>query len=504
MNGDKFDYFAIFDEFPISILILDLKGIIKYCNQSVVTLLNLTFDEIIGFHFSKLPIFPNGNKDVATSLFQKVIKEGVLKPQEFKLKGKNGLIKWIIIVAAKIRVNENFFIQLIARDISKEKIIKRRLQESEQKFRKIAEQALMGIAIIQDDEIKYINKHFADLIRYDIKEINNWEPGFYKNIIHSEDRDVTIKRSKKKQGGDTIVRNYYQIRLLTKEGELVWIDTFSKTINFEGKPANLITIIDITKQKRAEKIIQEENKRLKQLDDMRQNFLDNAAHELKSPLTSVYGATQLLKNLYDNKKIRKEEDVKELIEIIENGSEKLKNLILNLLDLSRLESEGIDLQRKLRDIIELIKKCIKDMRYQIKRKNHKIVLDTPNQLKMKIDPDMFKRVICNLLDNAIKFTKPDGIITIKVKKQDNLINISISDNGIGIKKVDLKNLFKKFISLDKPLNITDIGMAGTGLGLNISKQIVELHKGKIWAESKGLNKGTTFYITLPFYVSESF
>ncbi|MEJ2250772.1 MAG: HAMP domain-containing sensor histidine kinase [Candidatus Lokiarchaeota archaeon] len=131
---------------------------------------------------------------------------------------------------------------------------------------------------------------------------------------------------------------------------------------------------------------------------MRQNFLDNAAHELKSPLTSVYGATQLLKNLYDNKKIRKEEDVKELIEIIENGSEKLKNLILNLLDLSRLESEGIDLQRKLRDIIELIKKCIKDMRYQIKRKNHKIVLDTPNQLKMKIDPDMFKRVICNLLD----------------------------------------------------------------------------------------------------------
>ncbi|MEJ2250771.1 MAG: PAS domain-containing protein [Candidatus Lokiarchaeota archaeon] len=199
MNGDKFDYFAIFDEFPISILILDLKGIIKYCNQSVVTLLNLTFDEIIGFHFSKLPIFPNGNKDVATSLFQKVIKEGVLKPQEFKLKGKNGLIKWIIIVAAKIRVNENFFIQLIARDISKEKIIKRRLQESEQKFRKIAEQALMGIAIIQDDEIKYINKHFADLIRYDIKEINNWEPGFYKNIIHSEDRDVTIKRSKNLQ-----------------------------------------------------------------------------------------------------------------------------------------------------------------------------------------------------------------------------------------------------------------------------------------------------------------
>jgi signal transduction histidine kinase len=135
-----------------------------------------------------------------------------------------------------------------------------------------------------------------------------------------------------------------------------------------------------------------------------------------------------------------------------------------------------------------------------------IVKDIANQKKSKIiteidpgldiidaDKDRIRQVLFNLLNNAIKFSKPEGIVTITAKKEEDMVQISVSDTGIGIKEEDMGRLFKEFEQIDRGVSRQ---YGGTGLGLVISKKLIELHSGRIWVKSK-YGEGSTFYFTLP-------
>jgi len=150
-------------------------------------------------------------------------------------------------------------------DITEKYNLEHELRESEEKFRSIAEQSLLGICVIQDDLVKFINKQFADLLGYTVEEVKDWEPGWFANVIHPDDRDWVIDQATKKQLGSNDIRNYYQYRLINKSKKIIWLDNFSKSIIFRGRKANLVTVVNITERKITEQKLKESERKYRNI-----------------------------------------------------------------------------------------------------------------------------------------------------------------------------------------------------------------------------------------------
>jgi len=226
---------------------------------------------------------------------------------------------------------------------------------------------------------------------------------------------------------------------------------------------------------------------LKKLDKMKSEFVNIAAHELKTPLIPIIGYIELLLS----KDLPK--DVKEKLEIILKAAKREQKLVDDLLNISRLEAGTMEFDMSPIDMKKLIESCANQMLPKIKEKGLELVLDLPEKLPViKGDEFRLSQVLTNLLDNAIKFTEK-GKITVRARQEgDNLI-VSIEDTGIGIAKEHMPKLFTKFFQAEMSAKRRH---EGTGLGLAISKGIIEAHGGKIWAESE-LGKGSVFSFSLP-------
>ncbi|TFF63481.1 MAG: HAMP domain-containing histidine kinase [Promethearchaeota archaeon] len=221
-------------------------------------------------------------------------------------------------------------------------------------------------------------------------------------------------------------------------------------------------------------------------------LLNRMAHEFKSPLNQIYSAAQLLEDMESEKYKR------ELINFILDGSKRLIYLMNNFFEYSKDDENKSHINKKKEDIIPIIKNIVKDLYFFIESRKHHIILSLPDSLIINIDKFKIEQVISNLLNNSIKYTPPNGIIKLYLEKYDNYIIISIKDSGLGFKKEDIKKLFKKFTVIKHGIEIDeDLYIEGTGLGLYISKKVIDSHNGKIWAKSEGLNEGSTFYIKLP-------
>lgn len=226
---------------------------------------------------------------------------------------------------------------------------------------------------------------------------------------------------------------------------------------------------------------------LKQLEEMRQNFVSNVSHEIQSPLTSILGFTKALQN----QQITEEERM-HYLGIIEKESERLSRLSKNLLQLASLESDHHPFHKKKYRLDEQIRRVAVALEPQWSKKELTLFLNLP-RLDIVADEDKINQVFTNLLANSIKFTPGQGEIRIEAWESENSIFVKISDTGIGISKEDQDKIFQRFYKTDKSRNRS---IDGSGLGLSIVKKIVELHKGTIAVESE-VGKGTSFILCFP-------
>jgi len=235
------------------------------------------------------------------------------------------------------------------------------------------------------------------------------------------------------------------------------------------------------------------NKRLKEIDDQKTEFMSLASHQLRTPLTSIKGYTSMVKS-GDFGKISNEQ--KEPLDIIFTSTENMNNLIDDFLNASRIErKKGFDYNFVVDNPINLIKGIIDNLSIQAKEKGIKFVYENKinKEVKIKFDNRTLLQAISNLIQNAIKYTN-NGSVTVKISRTNNHLGFSVKDSGIGMSKEDLKMLFKRFFRSDSvKINHPE----GTGLGLYLAERIILDHGGKIWAESKGIGKGSSFFITLP-------
>ncbi len=224
---------------------------------------------------------------------------------------------------------------------------------------------------------------------------------------------------------------------------------------------------------------------------MKREFLAITSHELKTPLSPMMIQLQMLNAETVGPLNRKQ---KKSIAIVERNIRRLSRIVEDITMLNRatagvieLDKKSLDLNKLLLDAIETMKPFALEKSVSISFKGREIPLT-------RGDPDRMTAVAINLLDNAVKFGKRGGKILVETTFDGDSIVVSVKDNGRGIKKENLENLFQSFSILAHYSTRTAGGM---GLGLSISKKIVELHGGRIWAESKGLRKGATFFFSLP-------
>ncbi|MFX1600295.1 MAG: sensor histidine kinase, partial [Promethearchaeota archaeon] len=235
--------------------------------------------------------------------------------------------------------------------------------------------------------------------------------------------------------------------------------------------------------------------KLKELEQIRKDLISRVSHELKTPLVSVCGAAELLLDLFIEEF---KDDTRELIEMIEKGGKRLKYLVDNLVDITRIEYKKFKLEKDIYDFSQMIRDCARELMYLIKKRELNLELDLMDDIFLEFDKIRIEQVILNLLSNAIKNTPPNGKIIVKSLKRNNCAEIAITDSGIGLTKEEMDRLFTRFGKIERYGDgLEYIDIQGSGLGLYISKEIIDLHKGYIWVESEGRNKGSTFTIKLP-------
>jgi len=289
------------------------------------------------------------------------------------------------------------------------------------------------------------------------------------------------------------------VDLVLKENEIVEVDrgeyapsknlTLEVTTIFLGqekeKLGHIIVLHDITREKMVEKLKTE--------------FVSVAAHQLRTPLAAIRWSLSLLKeeNLT-------EEDKKDLIEKCTQSNDRMINLVNDLLNVTRIEEGRYVYELEPKDIIEIAKSSIAAAMEEAKKKKIDFSLILPKEKLplLEVDEEKISLAIQNLVENAVHYTLPGGIVLFKIEhnKEKGEVLFTVKDTGVGIPKDQQKRIFTKFFRAE---NVMRMETEGSGLGLFITKNIIESHKGKIWFESEE-NKGTTFYFTLPVPQKEKF
>ena len=236
--------------------------------------------------------------------------------------------------------------------------------------------------------------------------------------------------------------------------------------------------------------LSESNAQLLQASRLKSQFLASMSHELRTPLNSIIGFSKVLLNRFDGELTERQETY---IRSVHNSGAHLLQLINGILDFSRIEAGKLEMISEELDLHELIDECVESSMPLARGQQMKLEKNVPLELPpLSGDRTKVKQILLNLLSNAIKFTA-QGRILVSVVAEPDAIRVSVADTGIGIREDDLAHLFEPFQQLDNPVARS---AGGTGLGLAISKKFVELHGGRIWAESRE-NQGSTFHFTLP-------
>jgi signal transduction histidine kinase len=236
------------------------------------------------------------------------------------------------------------------------------------------------------------------------------------------------------------------------------------------------------------------NEELKRKDQLKNEFIDIAAHELRAPIQPILGMAEILRRRISGSAVAGSKREIEMLDTIIRNAKRLLRLEQNMLDMTKIEDRSLRLEKEKFDLIENIQHVIND--FGNESSNEKIQLlftQPPEPIFINADKVRISEVISNLLGNAVKFTSKEAgrNVTIKAEKKDNEANVSIKDSGSGIKPEIKPKLFSKFVT-NSP--------GGTGIGLFISKSIVEAHGGRIWAENNAETKGATFTFSLPLHL----
>jgi PAS domain S-box-containing protein len=474
------------------IFIVNDKYEFIYANNELCKILGYSLDEIIGQNFRKF--LDNKSKEIVSEYYIRR-QRGEKLPLRYKFNivrktGEKRHVEISVTVVEDLMGGVKTIAQIL--DITDRIIAEQKLRESEKKYRELVETSPNSIILLDDEGIiiscNKITESSLNLPRDQIIGLNYLELNLLKDNI-SWTKKVFKKVIKKG------IIEPFEFELIDNQGKKIWARNLVSFITMNNKQYIQITSEDITERKKIEIMIKDEIKKLKEIDAIKTEFVSRASHELKTPLTSILSASRLLDDLYQDKF---DERANLFVDIIIKGGERLENLTKDLLDVSKISSEGLKIEKQQLNIREVLTECVKGLQILAKERNLSIKVDISEDIFINIDRTRIEQVITNLLSNSIKNTPPYGEISIILEKYLDRICILIKDTGVGFTSDEISKIFKKFGKIERYGRGMDVVSEGTGLGLYISKEIIEMHGGDINVYSKGRNKGSTITISLPY------
>jgi len=474
----------------------DLNGNFLDANDIILNALGYKRDEILNISFTDL--LDNENLLKAVEAMRELLKLGASpRHYDYKLKKKDGSHIYVRTGGFPIIRNGEIYVILgIAHDITDEILSEKSLKKSEEKYRVLFETSPYSIILVNTEGIIVdFNSTTTHMLGYEKKDFIGKDLLNLPLFDPKNPRIVTLLHERLKLYAKGKELKPIKLKVYKKDGDFIWTQPRVSLIEVGKEKVIQIILEDISQKMKAEILVKEEINKLKLLEKLRKDLISGISHELKTPLMSINAASELLMSMY---KDQLGEDAFELIELIERGGNRLKDLIYNLLDSSRLDFDRLELKKRKTNISEMIKECATDMIHLINEREFTLELIIPKKFNAKVDPVRFRQVISNLLSNAIKNTKPKGTITIILQKNEGWAEIFVKDTGIGFTDEEKKLLFTRFCKIERQgEGFEDIDISGSGLGLFISNDIMKLHGGEIIVESKGRHKGSTFMVRFP-------
>ncbi|WP_457622400.1 ATP-binding protein [Persephonella sp.] len=314
-----------------------------------------------------------------------------------------------------------------------------------------------GVIVVDENQnIEYMNAYAKDILKNDIEGIDPLGKHFSEVIKNNYLYSIISYKNKRDFKEEiTINDDIFLIRMYHINNK--------KVLHFQD-----ITLFEIYKQ-------------------AKKDFVSNVSHELKTPIAVMKGIVETLEQEEDVQTIRK------FLNMAKKRIDQMDSLINDLLILAKLESKEEKLNITKADLSRIVNSIFNDLEHISKEKNIKLINDIPEGFLIDVDQKKFDILLKNLIENAIKYNKPEGSVTVSAERKDGEILINVTDTGIGIPKESQPLIFERFYRVDKSRS-RNVG--GTGLGLSIVKHIAEAHNGKVEVKSEP-NVGSTFTVRIP-------
>ncbi len=486
-------YRRIIENAHEGIWLIDDEGYTTFVNKRMAEILGYSPEEMMNKHLFEF--CDRKYKEIAKNNIERR-KKGIEERHEFIFKRRNGEKVFTHMAASPLFNEKNEYEGALALvfDITAKKEAEKRLKETQKNFREIAEQSLVGIQIVQDGRIVYINEkaaNFSGLKGKDIKHLTFQNSLKY---IHPDDLERIKTQYLNRVEKTKNFKESYQFRTIDTAGNVRWIESLNKTIKYKRKDADIIFLVDITDIKRNEQKLRISESKIQEAFNRANFYKDLLIHDINNILQVITSSKELL-SYYAKERVI-DDDFVSFLNMIERQAKKGEILVSNIYKISELEEKEVELEpievfKVLTRVIEYIKDTYKnkDIKVEIKSDFSQYIIQA-NQL--------LEEVFENLLINSIKYNENEKIeIIIKISEEfigeKKNLQFQFIDNGIGVEEEKKSLIFQKGKKVSKVSN-------GLGFGLSLVKIIVKKFQGDIWVEDriKGIyKKGSNFVIQLP-------
>ncbi len=482
-------YYSLVEDSPALIRRFNKEGIISYVNNYYAEYYNKKQADFIGkslFTILKEENLENFRKNLDSI----TISNPIIEYQQ-QNKFKDGSIRWQrwtdrALIDSKGNIAEY---QSVGMDFTRLKTIEIQLEEERNKLRAIFDNSLMGISVFnKKGETLLENSKLTDLFK------NNLFPSTsnYFNTVSKEDLPIAKQNFERIFSGKIKTFNTKR-KYKKKDGSFFWAEIFATPITYKnGKPSEaLAMIIDITDRYQMEQELVASEQKLKKINNTKDKLFSIIAHDIKNPFNAIIGFSTILDMNYQS---FSESEIRDFISRIVEASEQTYKLLEDLLTWAKSQLGQLKVNKVSISTENILTECVESLHTLVKNKNIEVKVSIHYNDPIYADSNMLQFVIRNLIHNALKFSFPNSTIECSVFEKDkDHISITVKDYGIGIKEEKLKILF----NLEEFLSTTGTSEEkGSGLGLSLSKEMIELNHGTIEVCST-TNKGSLFIINLP-------
>ena len=483
-------YRDLFENSPYPFLILSKQGKVIDCNSSLEQLLSFSKDRIINKDYRDTPLVNPENLALFNKLHNEILEGNFPNPVEIRYIKENQSMIWVKLNFSSINIGNQALIYVLLEDITAIKRSERevrRLEQTLHEMNALIEDAPLAIFLIdKTGKILRANQKALNLFHYQLGEILNL---MIFDLITSDLTDTITKHYNEDiyNSSDPVKLEIIYER---KDGRKIDLEITSTIIAIADNLIIQSFFSDITERKNSDRDRQKLLDQLISSLEFKSKFLATMSHELRTPLNAIIGFTSLL---LDKSYGSLNKDQIDFLTDVSSEADHLKSLIDMILDLSFMDMGKFKMNIETFKLLPILDEIGSIVNHLFVKKGLKLnLIDIEETTHIKADPLRFKQVLYNLIDNAIKFTE-QGQISLKCETKDSLWEFQIQDTGTGIAKSDYDIVFKEFgrIENDKKKPIS-----GSGIGLALTKRLIELHGGEIWFESE-VGKGTTFFFTIP-------